>query len=424
MPQPAGASIKRPSWHHAMPGPGVPSLGAAPVAVDAKLVVSGDITRLSIDLSAPTTLHAALTENPDRLVIDLPEINFQLDSAAGRPEPQGSGSVRAFRFGLVGPGRSRVVLDLASPAAVRRAEVVSIAGGDPSRLVVELAPTDRASFHEAVRAGSAAAVPAAPARPNLDATPGRTTLVIDPGHGGIDPGASGLGGVLEKDVVLAFSAALAARLSADGRYRVVLTRHDDSFVSLDDRLRIARDSDAALLLSVHADSLADGSVAGATVYTSSDRASDAEAARVAADENRADALAGAAEPAAPPDVSDILFDFARRETRTYAHQFQHTLTGYWAKVAHLNRNPERSAGFKVLQAPDVPSVLLELGYLSSGDDSRSLSSPAWRTRVADGVAAAVDAFFAGRVPPRAPGAATEAVPATPAPDGARQAATR
>ena len=209
-----------------------------------------------------------------------------------------------------------------------------------------------------------------------------------------------MSGAVEKDVVLLFASALAARLSAGDRYRVVMTRRDDSFVSLGDRVRVARDSDAALFISVHADTLSDGSVSGATVYTASDQASDAEAARVAATENQSDAAAGLDEaPRSAADVSDILFDLTRRETRTYAHRFQRTLTGYWAKIARLNRNPERSAGFKVLQAPDVPSVLLELGYLSSGQDVKSLESPDWRAKAVEGVSASVDAFFAGRVAP-------------------------
>ena len=371
------------------------------MAVDARLSESDGVARLVVDLSARVAIEAALTEGPDRLVIDLPETNFQVDPAAGRADPGRPGLVRAFRFGLFAPGRSRIVVDLSGPARLRRADVVSIAGGDASRLTVELVPTDRAAFHAAARRPApepAAAALAAPA----PADP-RPVVVIDPGHGGIDPGASGVAGAVEKDVVLQFASALAAKLSAGDRYRVVMTRRDDSFVSLGDRVRVARDSDAALFLSVHADTLSDGTVSGATVYTASDRASDAEAARVAATENQADAAAGLDEaPKAAADVSDILFDLARRETRTYAHQFQRSLTGYLAKVSHLNHNPERSAGFKVLQAPDVPSVLLELGYLSSGQDARALQSADWRARAVDGVAAAVDAFFAGRAAPPTP----------------------
>ncbi len=336
-----------------------------------------------------------LTEHPDRLVVDLPEVNFQIDPVAGKPEPGRDGLIRAFRFGLFAPGHSRIVADLSGPAALRRAEVTSIAGGDASRLTLELGPTDRAAFHAAARTPQALPMVDLPsARPEPSA--GRPVVVIDPGHGGLDPGASGVLGTVEKDVVLQFATALAARLSAGDHYRVVMTRHDDSFVSLSDRMRVARDAEASLMISIHADTLADGSVTGATVYTAADQASDGEAARVAAKENEADAAAGLDDAPKAADVSDILFDLTRRETRTYAHQFQRTLTGSWAKVARLNHNPERAAGFKVLQAPDVPSVLLELGYLSSGTDVRSLVSDAWRGKAVDSVAAAVDTFFSAR----------------------------
>ena len=404
---PALSSVRHPSWHQpAAALTAAPAAPGIPVAVGATVTEADGITRLVVDLSNRVAMAAVLTEGPDRLVIDLPEVNVQVDPAVGRLGPRGIGLVRAFRFGLFAPGRSRIVADLAGPAALRRAEVASIAGGDASRLTVELARSDRAAFHAAARrpepgpAGTPRAVPVAraddPAPADLAAPDDRPVVVIDPGHGGIDPGASGVLGAVEKDVVLGFSSALAAKLSAGGRYRVVMTRHDDSFVSLSDRVRMARDAEAALFISVHADTLSDGSVTGATVYTASDQASDAEAARVAATENEADAAAGLDEAPKAADVSDILFDLARRETRTYAHQFQHTLTGYWAKVARLNRNPERAAGFKVLQAPDVPSVLLELGYLSSGQDVRTLGSPEWRARAVDGVSSAVDTFFAGR----------------------------
>ena len=393
------ASARHPSWHQPAPPSPASAPGSLPVAVGVRVETADGTTRLLVDLSAGVAVVPVLTEAPDRLIIDMPEVNFQVDPAAGRLPAGAAGLIRAFRFGLFAPGRSRIVADLSGPVAIRRAEVASIAGGAASRLTVELAPADRAAFRAAARRPQVDPAPppaAAPARVGQDARP---VVVIDPGHGGVDPGATGLRGALEKDVVFRFATALAARLEAGGRYRVVMTRTGDSFVSLGDRVRIARDADAALLISVHADSLSDASVAGATVYTASDQASDAEAARVAATENEADAAAGIDEAPKAADVSDILFDLTRRETRTYAHQFQRTLTGYWAKLARLNRNPERAAGFKVLQAPDVPSVLLELGYLSSGQDALALDSPEWRARTADGVAGAVDAFFAGREAP-------------------------
>ncbi len=394
---PAASSARRPDRHQ--PVLASQAVGV-PVAVDARIVESGGTTRLVVDLSAKVAIAAVLIEHPDRLVIDLPEVNFQVDPAAGRPDPKRAGVIGAFRFGLFAPGRSRIVADLSGPAALRRAEVTSIAGGDASRLTVELAPTDRAAFHDAARRPATEAAPSAPpSAAEAGSGDPRPVVVIDPGHGGLDPGASGVLGAVEKDVVLRFASALAAKLAVGDRYRVVMTRHDDSFVSLSDRVRIARDADAALFISVHADTLSDGSVTGATVYTASDQASDAEAARVAAKENQADAAAGLDDAPKTADVSDILFDLTRRETRTYAHQFQRTLTGYWAKIARLNHNPERAAGFKVLQAPDVPSVLLELGYLSSGQDARALESGEWRAKTVDGVASAVDTFFAGRGAP-------------------------
>ena len=316
---------------------------------------------------------------------------------------RGVGLVRAFRFGTVSPGHSKIVVDLSGPAALRRAEVTSIAGGAPSRLTIELVGSDAAAFQAAAQA-RAIDQPIPPV-PSPTKTDERAVVVIDPGAGGMT-------GTSEKDVVLLFAEALAAKLAGSGHYRIVLTRHDDSFVSLGERVRIARDAGAALMISVHADMLTDASVSGATVYTASDHASDAEAGRLAATENRADEAAGAAAASANPDVSGILFDLARRETRTYAHQFQRNLTGYWAKVARLNRNPERSAGFRVLQATDVPSVLLELGYLSNATDRASLLSPDWRDKTAASVASAVNSFFAARAvtPQTTAGAAPTTMP--------------
>ncbi|HEX4768663.1 MAG TPA: N-acetylmuramoyl-L-alanine amidase [Lichenihabitans sp.] len=384
--------------------------GDGPVAVAARATQVGGVTRLSVDLSRSVPIKAFVLDRPDRVVVDLPEVNFQIEPATIRLPPKGIGLVKAFRFGLFAPGKSRIVIDLGGPASLRKAVVEPIAGGDPSRLVIDLARTDRASFRAAVRRDQPPAPPVshAGAVPKPDAKP---VVVIDPGHGGIDPGASGIEGVPEKIVVFDFASALAARLTASGRYRVVMTRSDDSFVSLGQRVKIARDAGASLFISVHADTLSDRSVAGTTVYTASDRASDAEAARVAATENRADELAGLEAAPDSQGVNDILFDLTRRETRTYAHLFQRTLVGYWEKIAHLNKNPERAAGFRVLQAPDVPSVLLELGYLSNRADAKMLASPEWRDKATASVMASIDSFFRPREVPTALGtdAATDKI---------------
>jgi N-acetylmuramoyl-L-alanine amidase len=232
----------------------------------------------------------------------------------------------------------------------------------------------------------------------------KPVIVLDPGHGGVDVGAMGRQHAVEKSVVLDFAKALATRLRAGGQYKVVMTRDDDTFVPLGERVRIARRQGAALFVSIHADTLSGGgdSVQGATVYTVSDRASDAEAARVAESENKADAAAGVEAKEEAGDVNDILFDLTRRETRAYSHVFAHSLTQYWKVAARLNKNPSRSAGFVVLKAPDVPSVLLELGYLSNDQDAGQLTSPVWRDKAAEQVARAIDAFFAPRLPSNAP----------------------
>jgi N-acetylmuramoyl-L-alanine amidase len=203
--------------------------------------------------------------------------------------------------------------------------------------------------------------------------------------------------VIEKEVVFEFAKALAAKLGATGRFKIVLTREDDSFVSLSERVRIGRQHSAALFISIHADTLSRAAkVSGATVYTLSDRASDREAARVAKKENQSDTVAGLDPSGDNDEVSGILFDLARRETRAYSHMFAHNLVNYWRAAGRLNKNPRRSAGFLVLKAPDVPSVLLELGYLSNGADSHALTSQEWRDHATGQVAEAIEAFFTSR----------------------------
>ncbi|MBV8472123.1 MAG: N-acetylmuramoyl-L-alanine amidase, partial [Hyphomicrobiales bacterium] len=177
--------------------------------------------------------------------------------------------------------------------------------------------------------------------------------------------------------------------------KVVLTRIGDQYVSLEDRVRIGREANASLFVSIHADAVSGGGaeVSGATVYTCSERASDAQAARIAEHENAADKAAGADRKPEPADVADILFDLKRRETRTYAHMFSRGVVQELEGATRLNRNPERSAGFVVLKAPDFPSVLVELGYLSNPQDVRSLTSPEWRAKAAAAMASAISKFF-------------------------------
>ena len=226
----------------------------------------------------------------------------------------------------------------------------------------------------------------------------RPVIVIDPGHGGIDNGTQS-GSESEKNLVLGFGLALRDRIEKSGKYRVVMTRTDDTFIPLADRVRIARNQSAALFVSIHADALPrrEGDAQGATIYTLSDRASDAEAERLAEAENKADAIGGVNLTEEPTEVADILIDLAQRETRTFSNRFARLLMGEMKNTARMHKHPLKSAGFRVLKAPDVPSVLVELGYVSNKGDLEHLVSENWRSRTVGSMAQAIDAFFAKRL---------------------------
>jgi N-acetylmuramoyl-L-alanine amidase len=200
-------------------------------------------------------------------------------------------------------------------------------------------------------------------------------------------------------LVLSFALALRDRIEKSGKYRVVMTRTDDTFIPLDDRVKFARGQSASLFVSIHADALPrhEGDAQGATIYTLSDRASDAEAERLAEAENRADAIGGVNLTEEPTEVADILIDLAQRETRTFSNRFARLLMGDMKTVTRMHKNPLKSAGFRVLKAPDVPSVLVELGYVSNKDDLEHLQSDSWRSRTVGSVARAIDTFFAKRL---------------------------
>ncbi len=393
-----------------------PEFAQRPVATAARLEENGDKVKLVFELSARVDAAAFVLAGPARVIVDLPQVAFALDPEAGKPVSRPHrrrrgpppGLIAAFRFGQLGPGKSRIVIDLAAPARILRATCEESGGEGKPRLVVELAKTDGASFRAAVQSARAQLAGQAQSRlaqlgtsqssttQTLAPAPAKPIVVIDPGHGGIDSGAI-VHGLVEKNLVFDFAKAVAAKLEADGRLTVVMTRSDDSFVPLSERVRMAREGDAALFVSIHADTLSDAAdVAGATIYTVSDRASDAEAARVAEKENQSDAAAGLDGAEEAGGVSDILFDLTRRETRAYSHVFARTLVNYWKVAARLNKNPQRSAGFRVLKAPDVPSVLLELGYLSNQKDDLALTSPEWREQASSRVAEAIEAFFSAR----------------------------
>ncbi len=378
-----------------------PELGGRPAASAARIKQSGDRAKLIFELSAPLDATAFVLANPDRVIVDLPQTDFALDPASGEaadPPHRKAGLIVSFRFGQLAPGKSRIVIDLGAPALILRAACDKLDSDGHAPLVIELIKTDRRSFQAAVQRArtqlAALAQPKKAQKPEPESA--KPVILIDPGHGGIDRGAM-VKGLVEKDLVFDFAKAVAAKLDADGHFKVAMTRDDDSFVPLSERVRMARVGNAALFISIHADTLSNAAdVSGATIYTVSDRASDAEAARVAEKENQSDAAAGLDKTEDASDVSGILFDLTRRETRAYSHFFAHTLANYWRVACRLNKNPRRSAGFRVLKAPDVPSVLLELGYLSNEKDGLALTSAQWRDKASSQVADAIKAFFAAR----------------------------
>jgi N-acetylmuramoyl-L-alanine amidase len=392
---------------------GAGTVGASnlPLASEARLAGDNQQTRFVLDLDKTIPFRAFTLADPYRVVVDLQQISFQLRPGVG---VSGRGLVKAFRYGLLMPGSSRIVFDLTGPAKIAKSYVLDAANGQPAKLVLEFEEVDRTSFVQslapesrpelrqalgAVAGPRAAAASGESAGPKAATPPDlRPVVVIDPGHGGIDNGTQA-SNESEKNLVLGFGVALRERLEKSGKYRVVMTRTDDTFVALNDRVRIARNHSAALFVSIHADALprGEGDAQGATIYTLSDRASDAEAERLAEAENKADAIGGVNLTEEATDVADILIDLAQRETRTFSNRFARLLIGEMKTTVRMHKHPLKSAGFRVLKAPDVPSVLIELGYVSNKGDLEHLVSESWRSRTVGSIAQAIDAFLVKRL---------------------------
>jgi N-acetylmuramoyl-L-alanine amidase len=380
--------------------------GIFPIASDVRVAGDDKRTRFILDLDKSIQLRAFALADPYRVVVDLPQTTFNLGAEVGTI---GRGLIKAFRYGMVMPGGSRIVFDLTGPAKIEKAYVLDAANGQPARLIIDLQAVDRTTFVQSLAvesrpdlrpaietAGVVADV--TDTTKSLPSADSRPVIVIDPGHGGVDNGTQA-GDETEKNLVLGFGLALRDRIEKSGKYRVVMTRTDDTFVPLGERVRMARNQSAALFVSIHADALprGEGDAQGATIYTLSDHASDVEAERLAESENRADAIGGVNLTEEPTDVADILIDLAQRETRTFSNRFARLLMGEMKTSVRMHKHPLKSAGFRVLKAPDVPSVLIELGYVSNKADLQQMVSENWRTRTVGSMAKAVEAFFARRV---------------------------
>lgn len=372
-----------------------PDTSGFPVASAVRLGGDEMTTRMIIDFDQKIDSRVFELANPYRVIIDLPQVAFRFPAGTGE---SGRGLVKAFRFGLMMTGGSRLVIDLARPARVEKAYVLDPANDQPARFVLDLAAVDRDTFlrnialQNRVRETPAAIKP--PAK-----TDQRPIIVLDPGHGGLDNGTKAPTGETEKGIVLDFALALRDKIEKGGKYHVLMTRADDTFVPLADRVAFARAQQAALFISIHADALpkGEGDAQGASVYTLSETASDSEAARLAEAENRADVIAGIDLTAEPNDVADILIDLAQRETKAFSVQFARGLIETMHGVTRMHKNSLKSAGFRVLKAPDIPSVLVELGYVSNKQDLKSLTSADWRDHTADSIAQAIDRYFSTRL---------------------------
>ena len=377
------------------------------VAFAARIAGDEARTRIVLDFDRAPTIETRYIANPDRIVIDLPATAFAFAEA----DLKATGLFSDIRYGSMDAASARLVLTAARPARLAAAEVQANEDGNGYRLVLDAELVPEQDFAALVSgqawtpaqsdAATTATVPIAATAAD------EFVIAIDAGHGGIDAGATGASTkTSEKDITLAFAKILSEKLKDLPGIRAVMTRDTDKFLSLSERVLIARQKGADLLISLHADTLRQADIRGATVYTISDKASDHMAAQLAERENFSDTVGGVALPTeTEPEVGDILLDLTRRETVSFSEHFASSLVRDLRRedIRLINR-PKRSAGFKVLTAPDVPSVLVELGFLSNREDEKLLTDAAWRKDTAAAIARAVMDFFGEKVAePRKPG---------------------
>lgn len=384
------------------PSSAAPAQGG-PAVTSIRIGDHGSQTRFVMEISgdAPADYRVFTLSDPFRVVIDVKGVPFRL---VEEPADKHKGFVSGYRYGRFEADTYRVVLDAELPVEISRDFVLDPQSGFGRRIVLDLAPTDLASFNaksglpESARpAAPAAEIAAVPVSPPAERLERRRVVVIDAGHGGVDPGTHGRSGVQEKDVVLAFAKKFAEELRSTGRYDVHLTRDSDIFIPLRERVAIARRHKADLFISVHADAIQKPNVRGMSIYTLSETASDKEAAALARKENQSDLIAGLDLQGESPEVTGILIDLAQRETKNYSSRFARTVVDYASQKTRTLDPPHRFAGFVVLKAPDVPSVLIELGFLTNPEDEKQLVSPTWRATMAKTLSRSVDRYFGDRL---------------------------
>ncbi|HVU19545.1 MAG TPA: N-acetylmuramoyl-L-alanine amidase [Rhizomicrobium sp.] len=371
-----------------------------PVVMSVRIGDHSDRTRFVVELSDPMDMRTFTLNNPNRVVIDMPAVEWRL---GGPPRPSGHGSIRSYRYGLFRPGNSRFVVDLNRPVTISDPLVIPPENGFGYRVVIDLFPTTQAKFDQSAgwpadlkaREASAERVASLPSAVVQPSTGGRKVIVIDPGHGGIDSGTSGVNGLLEKNLVLDEGLRLAKALRRNPKFTVHMTRDTDVFIPLRERVNIGRAHHADLFISLHADSNPGSDVSGLSVYTLSESGSDKEAAALARKENQSDVIAGVDLGGENSAVAPILIDLEQRDTMNKSSRFAQLIVNSLSRATDiLPRQPHRSAAFVVLKAPDVPSVLIELGYLSNASDAEQMNTAQWRNGVAAAIAGAVERHFA------------------------------
>jgi N-acetylmuramoyl-L-alanine amidase len=358
-----------------------------------KVEEKGEIVTLTVPETVP---HKVFTvANPDRLVVDVPSLPGRHSVAL--PSNYDGTLIKTMRFGQFDPETSRFVFDLNRPVGI--ADVREVPLKKQTQLIITIIAASEKAAKEQVVARPAeetkkpkAEVKPAPAKKAKKKE--KPMVVIDPGHGGVDPGTIGPDGTQEKDVVFEYAKSLKSKLLKTGRYRVMLTRDDDRFIMLRKRVEIARKAGGIIFISLHADSAVELSARGLSVYTVSETASDQEAEALAARENKSDVLAGMDLSEERQDVADILISLAQRETKNRSATLADLLVTRLDDQVKLLPNAHRFAGFAVLKAPDVPSVLIEIGFLSHPKEEKLLESKAYREKVISGIASGVDAYFA------------------------------
>ncbi|ODT75216.1 MAG: hypothetical protein ABS76_34860 [Pelagibacterium sp. SCN 64-44] len=367
-----------------------------PNVIDARITATPERARLVIDLAAKTEFAFVSLDGPDRLAVDVRAGTFSVPEAEG--VPAGEGVVSSYVIEQASADRVRTTLMLSAPAQVQQAYVLDPFEGQPARLVVDIIPATAEEFAANVERDRAASANIAssvgtPAGGSELPIAMKPLVVIDPGHGGIDSGAEAAGGVKEKDIVLAFSLRLQELLVESGRFDVALTRETDTYLRLEERVALARANKADIFISIHADSFQQPEIRGASVYTRDENATDVLDKVLADTENRSDVIAGFAMPQMAPEVVDILLDLMRREMRVQSYRAAQAIVHQLEPSVALRRFPVRQADFFVLQAPDVPSVLVELGFLSNASDIANLMQSDWRDRTAEAIARGISTYF-------------------------------